>query len=40
MKKENLTNSQNLRRIDRVRLEEKTKVVDEVIDSVLTMNIP
>ena len=40
MKKDNLPNPQNLRRINRVRLEEKTKVVDEVIDSVLTINIP
>ena len=40
MKKDNLPNPQNLRRIHRVRLEEKTKVMDEVIDSVLTINIP
>ena len=39
MKKENLLNPQNLRRIDRVKLKEKTKLVDEVIDSVQTSNI-
>ena len=39
MKKENLLNSQNLRIIDRVKLKEKTKLVDEVIDSVQTSNI-
>ena len=39
MKKNNLPNPQNLRRIDRVRLKEKTKLVDEVIDSVQTSNI-
>ena len=39
MKKENLLNSQNLRIIDRVKLKEKTKLVDEVIDSVQTRNI-
>ena len=38
MKKENLLNSQNLRIIDRVKLKEKTKLVDEVIDSVQTSN--
>ena len=32
--KDNLPNPQNLRRIDRVRLKEKTKLVDEVLDSV------
>ena len=39
MKKDNLPKPQNLRRIDRVRLKEKTKLVDEVIDSVQTSNI-
>ena len=39
MKKSNLPNPQNLRRIDRVRLKEKTKLVDEVIDSVQTSTI-
>ena len=39
MKKENLLNPQNLRRTDRVKLKEKTKLVDEVIDSVQTSNI-
>ena len=39
MKKDNLPNPQNLRRIDRVRLTEKTKLVNEVIDSVQTSNI-
>ena len=34
MKKDNLPNPQNLRRIDKVRLKEKTKLVDEVLDSV------
>ena len=34
MNKDNLPNPQNLRRIDRVRLKEKTKLVDEVLDSV------
>ena len=33
MKKYNLSNPQNLMRIDRVRLKEKTKLVSEVIDS-------
>ena len=33
MKKDNLSNSQNLRRTDRVRLKEKTKLVEVVIDS-------
>ena len=32
--KVNLPNPQNLRRIDRVRLKEKTKLMDEVLDSV------
>ena len=32
--KDNLPNPQNLRKIDRVRLKEKTKLVDEVLDSV------
>ena len=39
MKKDNLPNPQNLRRIDRVRLKEKTKLGDEVIDSVQLSNI-
>ena len=39
MKKDNWSNSKNLRKIDRVRLKEKTKLVDEVIDSVQTSNI-
>ena len=39
MKKDNLPNRQNLRRIDRVSLKEKTKLVDEVMDSVQTSNI-
>ena len=39
MKKDNLPNPQNLKRIDRVRLKEKTKLVDEVIDSMQTSNI-
>ena len=39
MKKDNLQNPQNLRRIDKVRLKEKTKLVDEVIDSVQTSNV-
>ena len=39
MNKDNLPNPQNLRRIDRVRLKEKTKLVDEVLDSVQTSNI-
>ena len=34
MNKDNLPNPQNLRRIDRVRLKEKIKLVDEVLDSV------
>ena len=38
-KKDNLPNPQNLRRIDRVKLKEKTKVMDEVIDYVQTSNI-
>ena len=33
MKKDNMPKPQNLRRIDRVRLEEKIKHVDVVIDS-------
>ena len=36
MKKDNSPNPQNLRRIDRERLNKKTKLVDEVIDSVQT----
>ena len=39
MKKGNLPNHQNLKRIDRVRLKEKSKLVDEVLDSVQTSNI-
>ena len=39
MKKGNLPNPQNLRRIDRVRLKEMTKLMDEVIDSVQRSNI-
>ena len=39
MKKDNLPNPQNLRRIDRVSLKEKTNLVDEVMDSVQTSNI-
>ena len=39
MKKDNLPNPQNLRRIDRVRLKEMTKLMDEVIDSVQISNI-
>ena len=38
-KKDKLPNPQNLRRIDRVKLKEKTKVMDEVIDYVQTSNI-
>ena len=34
MKKDNLPNSHNLRKSDRLRLKEKTKLVDEFIDSV------
>ena len=39
MKKGILSNPKNLRRIDKVRLKEKTKLVNEVIDSVQTSNI-
>ena len=39
MKKYILSNPKNLRRIDKVRLKEKTKLVNEVIDSVQTSNI-
>ena len=39
MKKDNLPNPQNLRRIDRVRLKENSKLAEEVIDSVRTSNI-
>ena len=39
MKKFNLPNPQNLKRIVRVRLKEKSKLVDEVIDSAQTSNI-
>ena len=39
MKKDDFPNPQNLRRTDRVRLKEKTKLVNEVIDSVQTSNI-
>ena len=37
--KNNLPDPKNLRRIDRVRLKEKAKLVDEVLDSVQTSNI-
>ena len=33
MKKHNLPNPQNLKRIDIVRMKEKAKLVDEVLDS-------
>ena len=39
MKKDNLPNSHNFRRMNRVRLKEKTKLMDEVIDSIQTSNI-
>ena len=39
MKKDNLPNPQNLKRIDRLRLEEKTKLVHEAIDSAQRSNI-
>ena len=39
MKKDNLPNPQNLRRIDRVRLKEKIKLEDAVIDTAQTINI-
>ena len=39
MKKDNLSNSESLRRIDRVRLKEKTKLVEVVIDSAQTSGI-
>ena len=39
MKKDNLSDPQNLRGIDRVGSKEKTKLVDEAIDSVQTSNI-
>ena len=39
IKKDILSNPKNLRRIDKVRLKEKTKLVNEVIDSVQTSNI-
>ena len=39
MKKDNLPNPQNLKRIDRVKLNKKIKLADEVIDSVQTINI-
>ena len=39
MKEEHLPSPQNFRRIDRVILKEKTKLVDEVIDSVQASNI-
>ena len=39
LKKDNLPNPQNLRRIDRVRLKEKTKLMDKVLDSVQASNI-
>ena len=40
MKKDNLSNPKNLIRIDRVRLKEKTKLVEVVIDSAQTSGIP
>ena len=39
MRRDNLPNPQNLRRIDRVRLKENSKLADEVIDSVKTSDI-
>ena len=39
VKKDILSNPKNLRRIDKVRLKEKTKLVNDVIDSVQTSNI-
>ena len=39
VKKDNLPNPQNLRRIDRLRLKEKIKLVDEVIDCLQTSNV-
>ena len=39
MKKDNLPNPQNLRRINRVRLMEKTELLDEVLNSVKASNI-
>ena len=39
MRRDNLPNLQNLRRIDRVRLKENSKLADEVIDSVKTSDI-
>ena len=39
MKKDNLPNPQNLKKIDRVRLKKKTQFVDEIIDSVQTSDI-
>ena len=39
MKKDNLPNPQNLKRIDSLRLEEKTKLVHEAIDSAQRSNI-
>ena len=39
MKKDNLPNPLNLKRTDRLRLEEKTKLEDEVIDSLQRSNI-
>ena len=39
MKKDNLPNPQNPKKIDRVRLKEKTQFVDEIIDSVQTSDI-
>ena len=39
MKRDNLVNFQNAKRIHRVRLKEKTKFVDKVIDSVWTSSI-
>ena len=39
VKKDNLPHPQNLRRIDRMRLKEKVKLVDEVIDCLQTSNV-
>ena len=39
MKKDSLSHSHNLRRIDRKRLKEKTKFINEVVESVQISNI-
>ena len=39
MKKDSLPHSHNLRRIDRKRLKEKTKFINEVVESVQISNI-